>query len=139
MSGIGTKKIDLGDGDFAVIFTEMKHGTKRRVEQITRKFLVMPAAQIQAKEVDGKIKTDFLVNGKVTPEEEVQAVDIDWVHADFTEATDAMILGQVQDWSFGPVDQSVLDDMAEAKREALARACDAEYGAVPLPGSGGGV
>ena len=126
MAEIGTKTIDLGGGDSAVILQELTHGTSRKVQAITRVFLKAPDAKLEIKEDKGKTEA------KVTSQE----VAVDWENADFTKADDALILGQTAKWSFGEVTQEVLDTLAETKRDALLKAVDEECDARPLPESG---
>lgn len=129
MASIGTKKVDLGDGDWADILTELTHGTARKVQDVTRRFLKAPDAKLSVAEGD---------DGKLKSEVKAKEIDVDWDKADFTQADDILIIGQTSAWSFGEeVSQAVLDTIPERKRDALLKACDEEYNSRPLPESGG--
>ncbi len=138
---------DLGDGDQAEMLVELKHKTSRLVQDATRKFLKLPAGKVEVS-VDGRkeTKVEVALDAKTPAPADVKVetklvgeVDIDWEHADFTTATDIMIVNQVKSWSFGLVNQEVLDGIPERKRDVLASKCDELYkGALfPFFGSGG--
>ena len=144
-----TVSVDLGDGDQAEMFAELKHKTQRLIQDITKKFLKMPDSKIRVSLDGGTDKPEVkLTLGKepVAPadvvaqvEKAVGEIEIDLENADFTTATDVMILSQVKSWSFGNVNQDTLDNISEAKREIMAKKCDELYkGAlIPFPVSGG--
>jgi glycerophosphoryl diester phosphodiesterase len=133
--------IELGDGDSAVMLTEMRHGTQRRIEEITRPALIYPETKIKV--ADGKV-----VKADVKSDE----VGIDWSKADLTAVDDACILGQVINWTFGdktatelrlnpgpaPVTREVLDSLPESKYKTLKAKVDEVFANVPLAGSGAG-
>lgn len=133
--------IDMGDGDSAVMLTEMRHGTQRRIEEITRPALIYPETSIKVS--DGKV-----VKADVKSEE----VGIDWSKADLTAVDDECILGQVVTWSFGektaeelrldsgsaPVTREILDSLPEKKYKVLKAKVDEVFSQVPLAESGAG-
>ena len=133
--------IDMGDGDSAVMLTEMRHGTQRRIEEITRPALIYPETTIKI--ADGRV-----IKADVKSEE----VGIDWSKADLTAVDDTCILGQVVTWSFGeqtaselrlnpgsaPVTREILDSLPEKKYKILKTKVDEVFANVPLAGSGAG-
>lgn len=120
-----TSRVDLGDGDSAELYRELRHGTSRRVQELYRPFLAKP-------EVKEALKS--------ATEEEVLAklYEIIAPTADVIGAADILILGQVKAWTFGAITQEVLDDMSERKREILLQEANKLYGEVPLPQGGAG-
>jgi len=129
-----TTRMDLGGGNFAVLFQELRHGTQRKVGALTRPFLKYtdgkpPKLTIQ--EGEGEKATPIL-EGSTKAEIDLDVIDFDAVN-------DTIIIGQVQKWSFGPVDQETLDNIPEAVRGALVEKCNELYGAAgPLQNSGVG-
>lgn len=117
--------IDLGGGDTAIMLTEMRHGTQRRIEEITRPALIYPETQLKV--ADGKI---------IKAEIKSSEVGIDWSKADLTAVDDACILGQVISWSFGEVTREVLDTLSQSKYKILKAKVDEVFVEVPLAGSG---
>lgn len=132
-------KIDMGDGDEAVMLTEMKHGTQKRIEEITRPALIYPETKFNV--ADGKV---------VKAELKTTEVGIDWSKADLTAVDDACILGQVITWSFGeqtaaelrlepgsaPVTREILDSLPEGKYKILKAKVDEVFAEIPLAESG---
>jgi len=131
--------IDMGDGDLAIMLTEMRHGTQRRIEEITRPALVYPDTTVKI--ADGKV---------VKAEVKATEVSIDWSKADLVAVDDACILGQVLSWTFSektatelrlepgsaPVSREILDNLPESKYKALKQKVDEVFTQVPLAGSG---
>ena len=122
-----TDRIDLGDGHWTIMFKELKHGTERRVKEISRKFLkgkdgINPSFEL--KEEDGKPQAS--VTG---------SVEVDLEKFDATEATDLMILLQTVEWSFGDRTQEVLDDLPKRIHDKLDAAMKERY-VFPLAASG---
>lgn len=132
-------KIDMGDGDEAIMLTEMRHGTQRQVEEITRPALIYPETQI-------KISQGKIIKAEVKTEE----VGIDWSKADLTAVDDACILGQIITWSFcentaielglesglAPVTREILDGLPQKKYKILKSKVDEVFAEVPLAESG---
>lgn len=129
---IKTDRVDLGDGQFAEFFQELRHGTQKAVNLITRPFLNY-----------GKGKATISVeaaddgNDPKTKVEGVEKVEIDLGKVNWDEVNDAIIVGQVKTWSFGPVSQETLDSIPESVRAALVAECNKRYGR-PLAEGGGG-
>ena len=124
----GTDRIDLGDGHYTVMFKELKHGTERRVKEVSRKFLkgkdgTNPSFEIKESE-DGKPQAS--VTG---------SVEVDLEKFDASEATDLMILLQTVEWSFGEITQTVLDDLPKRIHDKLDAAMKERY-VFPLAASG---
>lgn len=131
--------IDMGDGDQAIMLTEMRHGTQRHIEEITRPAMIYPTTKMKIG--DGKV-----VKAEVQSDE----VEIDWQKADLVAIDDACMLGQILDWSFGektsmemgnepgsaPVSRENLDNLPESKYKILKAKVDEVFGQVPLAKSG---
>lgn len=116
MYEIPNEKVDLPDGQWAVILLEKTHGTQAACDAVTRRALVYPEGY----------------EGKGPPTE---SFELDWVKVDWTAVHDQMILGQVKSWSYGDeVSAEVLASIPERHKDPLyqevAARCDR-----PLPGS----
>ena len=114
-----TEVIDLGDGHWTTMFKELKHGTERRVKEISRKFLKGKDGNnpsFDFKEEDGKPQAT--VTG---------SVEVDLEKFDATGATDLMILLQTVEWSFGEITQEVLDDLPERIHDKIDAAMKEMY------------
>ena len=119
-------RLELGKERYALLYPYLRHGTKRRVESANRKYLKYSTDTVKVAE--GQSIKDAAKGVEVI---------LDIAHADFTEANDLLILGQVAEWSLGPVTQEVLDTLDEATYETLLKRIDEEVNKDPLPGSGG--
>lgn len=134
-----TIKVDLGGGNgfgpfkgkgnYAVIYQDLRHGTQRSVNELTRPLMQFP---------DGK--PPKLTLGQDGPTVQgATAVEIDLDKVDFDAVNDLIIIGQVKEWTFGPVDQETLDDIPEKVRAVLVQKVNELFGAaVPLAHSGDG-
>ena len=133
-----TKKVELDGGGgfgpfkkklYAVFYVELRHGTQRAVNALTRPFLKYPdKPPILTVKGEGELKV-----------EGGQSVDIDLTTVNWDEINDVIITGQVKEWSFGPVDQETLDGLPEQIRGRLVNECNLLYGAMgPLAKGGGG-
>ena len=116
-----TIEIDLGDGDSAELYAELRHGTAREVERIYRPYFAKPEYQAVLKLEAYEEKLKALAPLMIESE-------------DASRATDAIILGQVKSWTFGEITQQVLDDMPERKHQQLAKEANRLY-EDPLPAS----
>lgn len=134
-----TIKVELDGGEgfgpfkkanFAILYQELRHGTQRRVNAMTRPLLNYggPSPKLVMDQEEGKPKIEGA--GKV---------DIDLAKIDFDAVNDIIIVGQVKEWSFGPVDQDTLDGLPESLRGALVAKCNELYGAAGPLAEGGGV
>ena len=119
-------RLELGKERYALLYPYLRHGTKRRVESANRKYLKYSTDTVKVAE--GQSIKDAAKGVEVI---------LDIAHADFTEANDLLILGQVAEWSLGAVTQEVLDTLDEATYETLLKRIDEEVNKDPLPGSGG--
>ena len=115
-----TINIDLGNGDRAELYEQLKHGTARKIQEVYQPYYGKPEYQAALAIADVK--------------ERIKALSRVFSQADLTRATDVMILGQVKEWTFGEILQAVLDDMPEEKHEILAREANKLY-EPPLAGS----
>lgn len=114
-----TITIDLGDGDSAEMYVEMRHGTVRAVEKIYRPYFEKPEYQEILKIESFEARQEALMPLVVGSE-------------DIARATDIMLLGQIKSWTFGGVTQAVLDDLPERKHQLLTQEANRLYEA-PLP------
>jgi hypothetical protein len=108
-----TVRIEL-EGDYAVVFKEMKHKTTRALQQLIRESI--PAekfAEIQGESDLEKRKTLLM---KV----QVDGDDI------------VTLMNQVESWSFGEVTPSVIDEMPERKYQLLVAEVNKLYSQTPL-------
>ena len=125
---VKTDRVDLGDGQYAVFFKEIRHGTQKAVNSLTRPFLKYPEGQ-SPKLVQGK-DLKPMIQGTTEGEIDLKEIDLDAV-------SDVIIIGQVKEWSFGDVSQAILDGLPESIRTILKTASDRLYGdAGPLPPTG---
>lgn len=135
---IKTERLDLGDGDFAVLMVELKHKTERAVGDLMKKFIKAPQGiKISIPEtgkVDQAVK-DLAAEAKKVQAQVIGTLEIDFANADFIGAVNITILYQVKEWSFGPVTQEVLDEMPARKRDIIAKRLDELF---PFGQGGGG-
>lgn len=135
-----TKKVELDEGGgfnllkkrpYAVFYVELRHGTQKAVNVLTRPFLKYP---------DGKSPVLTIREGEEAPKVEgPTTVEVDLGAIDNTAVNDLIIVGQVKEWSFGEVDQATLDGLSEKIRERLVNECNLLYGNMgPLAKGGGG-
>ena len=135
-----TKKVELDEGGgfgpfkkrpYAVFYVELRHGTQKAVNALTRPFLKYP---------DGKPPVLTLQEGEEGPKVEgPTTVEVDLAAIDYDVVNDTIIVGQVKEWSFGEVDQAKLDELSERIRERLVKECNLLYGKMgPLAKGGDG-
>lgn len=117
-----TIKVEL-DGDWVLMYSELRHGTSRKVQEVYEPFL----SNKEVQEILLKLN-----NGD--SEEITRLRDIIGTIPSI-QATDVMILNQIKEWSFGDITQEVLDDIPERKRSILSAKCDELY-TYPLAESG---
>lgn len=133
-----TKKVELDEGGgfgpfkkrpYAVFYVELRHGTQKAVNALTRPFLKYPD---NSPKLTLKNDDEVKVEGPTTVEVDLGAIDYDAVN-------DAIIIGQVKEWPFGEVDQKTLDGLSERIRGRLVKECNLLYGNMgPLAKGGGG-
>ena len=135
-----TKRFYLEDGGgwnplkkrpYADFYLALRHGTQRAVQAIARPLTKGEGGGAAPKIVvggDGEAK----VEGGITLELSLDKID-------FTAINDVIILGQVREWSFGPVNQETLDGLTEELYERLVNEANELYGGQgPLPKGGVG-
>lgn len=128
---IPTSRIDLGKDEFAILYQEIKHGTQKAVNALTRPFLEYAKTPKLTLAGDGQ-EGDLKLEGSDKADINLAAVDWDRVN-------DAIITGQVKEWAYGPVSQETLDSLPERTRERLVQECNELYGKQsPLPRGGDG-
>lgn len=116
-----TITIDLGDGDSAELYAEMRHGTVREVERIYRPHFSRPEFQEVLKIESFEERQQALLPLMVGTE-------------DMARATDVMLLNQIKAWTFGEVTPDILDSIPERKHQILVQEANKAYEA-PLPES----
>jgi len=124
---ITTTRIDLGGGDWAEAYGQVKRVTMRLHEQeIQKHFRPLDDEPLLLSDLTEKRKgwpEDFVVNAA--------AVDNGRI-------AELYMLHQVKAWSFGPVDQETIDGMTRDKFEELRKALDGLYEPNPLAAGGEG-
>lgn len=117
---------------YADFFLELRHGTQRTVAAIVRPYANIPAGDNPAKLSVSEDGTANYTGGRTV---EIELNKVDWTAVD-----DVIILGQVEQWSFGPVDQATLDSLPDDVVKKLVAISNQLYGGTnsPLPGGGGG-
>lgn len=133
---IKVERLELEDGDFAILQTELKHKTERAVGDLMKKFIKAPQGVKITIPTDGKVDKAAaeLVAQAKDQVKVLGTLEIDFANADFQGAVDLTILYQVKEWSFGPVTQAVLDEMPARKRDIIAKRLDELF---PFPQGGG--
>ena len=135
-----TKKVELDEGGgfgpfkkrpYAVFYVELRHGTQKAINALTRPLLKYP---------DGKPPKLTIQEGEEGPKVEgPTTVEVDLGAIDYDVVNDTIIVGQVKEWSFGPVDQETLDGLPERIRGRLVNECNLLYGNMgPLAEGGDG-
>jgi len=116
-------------GEWAELYQELLHGTQRAVSAITRRYL----------DVQGEKKMTLGGKDGALAIEGNAQLEVDLTKVDWEEVNDTILLGQIKEWSFGPVDQETLDRIPEALRAILIERCNELYGTeIPLAKSGVG-
>jgi hypothetical protein len=118
-----TITIDLGDGDCAELYEQLRHGTARRIQEVYQPYHDLP---------DYKAAM-----GLPTVKERVTRLTQIISQVDMIRAGDVLILGQIKEWTLGEISQATLDDMPEKQHEKLIREANKLY-EPPLPESKAG-
>lgn len=105
---MNTERIELSDGDWAVVRSRMSHGTSVAMQQ------ALPADVI---EVEGEARA---ADGSPLAKE-IQS-----------EMTDVLILTSVTEWSYGRVDKATMGQMPEQDYIAVSRRLEELYSSTPL-------
>jgi hypothetical protein len=115
---MGTVKLDLGDGDYAVLFSETKHKTTRALQKLVRDTLgLQKYTELQSQ----------LFNAKTNEEKRIILSQLPVDGDDIV-----TLLNQVESWSFGEVSQATIDNMPETKYQLLLTEVNKLYSFVPL-------
>jgi hypothetical protein len=115
-----TVTIDLGDGDCAELYEQLRHGTARKIQEVYQSYESLPGYQEAMKIPDIKERA-----GKL--QSIISGIDL-------TRASDVLLIGQIKEWTLGEISQAVLDDMPESKHAILTREANRLY-APPLADS----
>jgi hypothetical protein len=112
-------RIEL-DGDYALLWPEMRHKTTAALQRNLRKYM--------------KPRGKPILLSELTPETNlINDYEIDTASFDQHEQNDIKILNQVTEWSFGPVTQDVLDNLPTRQYDRLIAEVDKLYAEPPLP------
>jgi hypothetical protein len=116
---------------YADFFLEIRHGTQRAVNAIVRPV---------TRGGEGIDSPRLVIGGDGDPKVEgTMKVEIPLDKVDITGVNDAILLGQVKEWSFGPVDQATLDSLPDDLVKWLVNEANKLYGGQgPLAKGGGG-
>jgi hypothetical protein len=136
-----TKRVYLGDEGggwnplkkrpYADFYRELRHGTQKAVNAIVRP-LTRSSENGQAPRLVVSNDGDPKVEGGMNVEIPLDKIDI-------TAVNDVILLGQIAEWSFGPVDQATLDGLPDDLVNILVKEADSLYGGQgPLAKRGGG-
>ena len=112
-----------------ILYQDLRHGTQRAVNALTRPFLNYGEGGGPKLVVEEQGGTPKVQGG--------QTVDIDLAAIDYDAVNDAIIIGQVKEWPFGPVNQETLDGISEEVRGSLVAKCNELYGAAGPLAEGG--
>jgi hypothetical protein len=127
MYEIPTEELDLGEGQWAVLYKELKHGTRAAVEEVTRQYMRFADGSNEFKIKQGE--------GVKIPPGKTIVIDINKM--DHVAINNIYILRQVKEWSFGEkVDELTLNEVPSRFTEAIIKRCHELYKG-PLPDSGG--
>jgi hypothetical protein len=123
-----TKRIELGDGDYAVAIKELLHRTSRQVQQYYRRFMKPMGKAVLLSDVQAgraALLNDY---------------EIDMASVDEDEVAEIFVLNQVTEWSFGAVTSETItsNNMPSSKYEALKKELNELYKPAPFLGKPGG-
>lgn len=113
-------RIELGDGDYAIVYPEMIHRTSRLLQKNILNTLGADGYQ--------KLQADL----KAAPDYNAQKAIIAKVAVEGEQ--NIILLNQVSEWSFGAVTEQVLDTMPSRKFDLLATEVEKLYSQPPLAG-----
>jgi hypothetical protein len=114
-----TVRIELGNGDYALVLKEMTHKTTKALQGLLRRTLGEDAFI----SLQGQLRTISDENKK---KEILQKVTL--------EGDDEIILlNQIKEWSFGEVTAVVMDSISESKYTLLSVEVNKLYSSSPLP------
>lgn len=116
-----TRRIDLGDDDYAMVIVPLIHKTSKLVQAYYKPYM---------KSIGKPVLLSELQAGKVALnndyELDLNAVDDDAV-------ADIFILNQVSEWSFGTVSRESIDNMPSDKYNLLVKELNGLYKPTPFP------
>ncbi len=114
-----TVRIELGDTDYAIVLSEMRHRTTKLVRQALQKCLKPRGKPILLSEIK-------------TGAELLTEAEIDFEKLDSDQNAEIILLNQTTEWSFGEVNQETLDNIPTSKYEKLIAEVDKLYSQPPL-------
>ncbi len=95
-----TVRLELGDGDYAIFLEYLRHDTSREVQKVLRKFATPRKILVSELKPGSKLVDD---------------IEMDLSGFDPCETQHVFMLGQITEWSFGPVNAEVLNSIPEDK------------------------
>lgn len=124
-----TVKIELGGGDYAVVYKEVLRRTARLHEAELRKYMT-PLEMIGK---DGKVKMSELEKMETLPTVDYM---VDMTNVDNDAINEIFIVNQVVEWTIdGPVDHDTIDSkLTREQYKVLVKEMDGLYRPVPLAG-----
>ncbi len=111
-------RVDLGDGQWADIFKEVLHRTKRQIQEIAQPFFDLGGGHATMKiDSEGAVSAD--VKGDI---------EVDITKLPLSQITDIMIVGQVAAWSFADeVNHETLGMLSSTFHEKLKTEVNARF------------
>jgi hypothetical protein len=113
-----TVKLDLGDGDYAVLFKEIKHKTSKALQRLLRDSITpQEFAQLQLELRKAKDNEEIK---EILGRREIDGDDV------------VTLVNQAESWSFGTISKETIDNMPETKYQLLLTEVNKLYSQVPL-------
>ncbi len=119
-----TKRVELGGGEWAELYAEVKQVTSRLHEAEVRK-------HVRPLETEPLLMSELGTGQKPWPGDCI----VNAAAVDQSRIAEIYVLYQVKSWSLGLVDQQTVDDMSKALFGRLRTEIDKLYDVPPLPGS----
>jgi len=116
-----TKRIELGDNDYALAIIPLLHKTSRQVQAYYRPFMKLTGKPVLLSDVQAG-KANVLNDYEI----DLNAVDDDAVAQIF-------IMNQVTEWSFGDMNRETIDNIPEDKYKLLVQELNGLYKPAPFP------
>ena len=125
-----TKRFELEGSDWVEFYVEMKHKTHKAIADLSRQYLTFPGG-------DSKITVTQGSDGELKTVKNAREIEIDIGRMDFTAQNEALILNQVESWSYGEVTTAVLGELSEKEFDQLKDIANRLYTKLPLQESVG--
>ncbi len=119
-----TTRVELGGGEWAELYVEVKQVTSRLHEAEVRK-------HVRPLEDEPLLMSELSAGQKPWPSDGI----VNAAAVDQSRVAEIYALYQVKAWSLGPVDQQTIDDLPKKLFNRLREEIDKLYDVPPLPGS----